>query len=134
MSIFLTEVRTRHALLVKNKTFADGNVPDANVQAGSNRAQPMLIREENEDEDFQMNDIAAADGQADMDNRVAQDDKKKMRFDTTYNGFNIWGFVLCLLVERRGGQGKKLQGSDGGSAQALMEEWISTQQAQDDEP
>ncbi len=94
----------------------------------------MLIREENEDEDFQMNDIAAADGQADMDNRVAQDDKKKMRFDTTYNGFNIWGFVLCLLVERRGGQGKKLQGSDGGSAQALMEEWISTQQAQDDEP
>ena len=94
----------------------------------------MLIREESDDDDFEMHNIPAADGNMHEADSVAQDDKKKLRFDTTYDGFNIWGFVLCLLVERKGSHGKKLEGSDGGSAQALMEEWISTQQVQDDEP
>jgi hypothetical protein len=55
------------------------------------------------------------------------DDQKQLGFKTTYEGFSIWGWVLCLLVERKGGPGKKSTGSD---AQALMAEWISTQQQQ----
>ncbi len=51
-----------------------------------------------------------------------EDDKKKLAFKTTYEGFSIWGWVLCLLVERKGGPGKKAAGAD---AQALMAEWIT---------
>lgn len=61
---------------------------------------------------------------------VLDDDKKKLGFKTTYEGFSIWGWVLCLIIERKGGPGKK----EVGNAQALMQEWIaSTQQAQDDD-
>lgn len=128
VSIFLTEIRTRHALLVKNKTFAESSSDDT----GGNRAQPVLIREESDDEDFQLKDIPAAGDKAEDDVEEYRDDKKKLHLNTTYDGFSIWGFVLCLLVERKGGPGRKDQRSDG--AQALMEEWISTQQAQNEEP
>lgn len=61
---------------------------------------------------------------------VGEDDKKKLAFKTSYEGFSIWGWVLCLLVERKGGPGRKAAGSD---AQALMAEWItSTQQREED--
>ena len=119
---------------MKHKTFAEEEARIRNGQEGGNRAQPMLIREESDDDDFEMNNIPAVDRNMHVEDSVAQDDKKKLRFDTIYGGFNIWGFVLCLLVERKGSHDKKLQGGNGGGAQALMEEWISTQQAQDDEP
>ena len=133
MAIFLTEVRTRHALLVKNKTFAEDDAENKGNQTGKNRDQPVMVQEESDDDDFQMRDIPAAAPDADDEVGHAHDDKKKLRFNTTYNGFNIWGFVLCLLVERKGGQGKTTSSSEGGHAQALMEEWISTQQAQNDD-
>ena len=118
---------------MKNKTFAEEEARSTNGQQGADRAQPVLIQEESDDEDLRMNDIPAADANEDVENDGDRDDKKKMHFNTTYDGFNIWGFVLCLLVERKGGLSKKPQGSDGGNAQVLMEQWISTQQAQNDE-
>jgi hypothetical protein len=130
----LTEVRTRHALLVKNKVFTEEQTHKQSGAAGENQAQPVMIREESDDEDIGMNRIPASNPNADTQDELVQDDKKKLLLNTTYDGFNIWGFVLCLLVERQGGQVTKAQGKDGGSAQALMEEWISTQQAQNDEP
>lgn len=132
MSIFLTEAGTRHALLVKNKTFAEEEATRQTVDGKGGRAQPVMIREESDEENFQMRDVPSGEDEAADGIDAFHDDKKKLRFNTTYDGFNIWGFVLCLLVERKGGSSKKTS-SDGSGAQVLMEEWISTQQAQNDE-
>ena len=56
-----------------------------------------------------------------------EDDKKKMALNTTYDGFTIYGRILCLVVKRRGNvRGKE---SAGGGGQAMMEEWIASTQA-----
>lgn len=67
-----------------------------------------------------------------VDNTGMYAEEKKIGFDTQYEGFSIWGWVLCILVSRRNQshrqQGKsQTGGSNGVSGQALMEEWISTQ-------
>ncbi|PVH84047.1 hypothetical protein DL98DRAFT_454131 [Cadophora sp. DSE1049] len=54
------------------------------------------------------------------------DDKKKMAMDTTYDGFSIYGRVLCLVVKRRDKKGKAPTSLAGG--QATMENWISSTQ------
>ena len=54
------------------------------------------------------------------------DDKKKMALETMYDGFTIYGRILCLVVKRRGtARGKDLAG---GAGQAMMEEWIASTQ------
>jgi len=57
----------------------------------------------------------------------APDDKKKFRIRTLYDGFSIYGRILCLMIKRRGG---RVSAGVAGSQQ-LMENWISTQAAQD---
>lgn len=58
------------------------------------------------------------------------DDKKKMAMKTTYDGYSIYGRILCLIVKRRGdgitmaAAGKKQTGG-----QASMENWIASTQA-----
>lgn len=55
-----------------------------------------------------------------------EDDKKKLGMDTTYDGFSIYGRILCLVVKRRGtAKGKEMTG---GVGQAMMEEWITSTQ------
>ena len=59
------------------------------------------------------------------------DDKKKLALDTSYDGFSIYGRILCLVVKRKG---KKVAQSTaaaplGGSQ--MMEQWVSTQAAQE---
>ncbi|KAK4231213.1 hypothetical protein QBC38DRAFT_467165 [Podospora fimiseda] len=71
---------------------------------------------------------------------AADDDKKKMAMDISYEGFAIYGRVLCLVVKRReggggGGKGKAIgsrAGVSGGKpeGQAMMENWISSTQVQ----
>lgn len=57
----------------------------------------------------------------------SEDDKKKLALNTTYDGFSIYGRILCLVVKRKGtARGKALVG---GAGQAMMEEWISSTQA-----
>lgn len=70
---------------------------------------------------------------------AARDDKKKMAMDISYEGFAIYGRVLCLVVKRRGDGAAKSSGSavtaraakdqtgrPGG--QAMMENWIASTQ------
>jgi hypothetical protein len=75
---------------------------------------------------------AAAVGDA-----AERDDKKKMAMDISYEGFAIYGRVLCLVVKRRGDGGarggsssvpsnKYQTGRPGG--QAMMENWIASTQ------
>jgi hypothetical protein len=57
-------------------------------------------------------------------------DKKKMGFHTSYDGFSIYGRILCLVVKRRGASNKTAS-SAADSSQQMMENWVSTQAAQD---
>lgn len=61
-----------------------------------------------------------------------EDDKKKMALNTSYEGFGIYGRILCLVVKRKGTvQGKQ---AATGTGQAMMEGWIaSTQVDRDDD-
>lgn len=57
-----------------------------------------------------------------------------MAVDISYEGFAIYGRVLCLVIKRRGpralassgGSGRPLTGRPGG--QAVMENWITSTQ------
>ena len=60
------------------------------------------------------------------------DDKKKLRFNTSYDGFSIYGRILCLVVKRRGGKAKSGTGAPD-TGQQMLENWVSTQAAQDQE-
>ncbi|KAL8914292.1 MAG: hypothetical protein Q9172_007114 [Xanthocarpia lactea] len=61
-----------------------------------------------------------------MDEDRQNDDKKKLGMKTSYDGFSIYGRILCLVVKRRGiGKGKDLAG---GAGQAMMEDWIASTQ------
>jgi len=53
------------------------------------------------------------------------EEKKKMAMHTTYDGFAIYGRVLCLVVKRKDKKGKNPAVVGG---QAMMEEWISSTQ------
>ncbi|CAK3896062.1 Hypothetical predicted protein [Lecanosticta acicola] len=55
------------------------------------------------------------------------DDKKKLNMDTSYDGFSIYGRILCLIVTRKG---KKDTAAPVGGSQ-MMENWVSTQAAQE---
>jgi hypothetical protein len=88
----------------------------------------VIIRVESDHEDATM----SLDQIPEEDGAAAEDDKKKLGFKTTYEGFSIWGWVLCLLVTRKGVPTKKKTENNAG--QVLMEEWItSTQQQQEEE-
>ncbi|KAF7187431.1 hypothetical protein HII31_11320 [Pseudocercospora fuligena] len=57
-----------------------------------------------------------------------QDDKKKMMMDTNYDGFSIYGRILCLIVTRKGRRdpGATTATAPVGGSQ-MMEQWIGTQ-------
>ena len=58
-----------------------------------------------------------------------EDDKKKLSLNTTYDGFSIYGRILCLVVKRKGTvKGKESAGGSAESGKAMMEEWISSTQ------
>ncbi|KAI9681997.1 MAG: hypothetical protein M1817_000051 [Caeruleum heppii] len=53
------------------------------------------------------------------------DDKKKLAFITTYDGFSIYGRILYLVIKRRTtAKGKSTEGT----GQAMMEDWIISTQ------
>lgn len=60
------------------------------------------------------------------------DDKKKMDMDVSYEGFSIYGRVLCLVVRKRDNPKKKTPGKPTSgvqpAGQAKMENWITSTQ------
>jgi hypothetical protein len=80
-------------------------------------------------------DTAPADAE-EVQGEDDMDDKKKLGLNTSYEGFSIYGRILCLVVKRRGGR----TGTGGAgalvSSQKMLENWVSTQaagQVDDDE-
>lgn len=59
------------------------------------------------------------------DGAEVTDDKKKMAMDTSYDGFSIYGRVLCLVVKRKD---RKAKGVNTPGGQAMMEDWITSTQ------
>jgi hypothetical protein len=182
VSIFLTEMSTRHSLLTKQKHFKDPG--KKRIQSNSNMLTgdtsdnaievedvPMIRREDSEDDAVNMQDLPDAEDVSDADSLfVAEDeprrskrpravtasniksssespsgaepaqkrrkdtnlgpdepsdDKKKMTMKTTYDGFSIYGRVLCLVVKRKDGKGK---GPAKNGGQVMMEDWITSTQ------
>ncbi|EKJ79189.1 hypothetical protein NXS19_000840 [Fusarium pseudograminearum] len=63
----------------------------------------------------------------------ASDDKKKLAMDVSYEGFAIYGQVLCLVVKKRAGAATTSNSNSGDAksrpeGQAMMENWISSTQ------
>nr|POE77619.1 hypothetical protein CFP56_09266 [Quercus suber] len=58
-----------------------------------------------------------------------KDDKKKLALNTSYDGFSIYGRILCLVVKRKGKKAQVSNAAMGGSQ--MMEQWVSTQAAQE---
>lgn len=56
----------------------------------------------------------------------ADEDKKKLAMDVSYEGFAIYGRVLCLVVKKR--QSTTSTGASSVEGQAKMENWITSTQ------
>lgn len=146
--MFLRESGTRHSLLTKQKTFGDQQKikSNSNKLTGTADSPHEILVESGDEAEIEtsrppvnLSDIPEA-GASDDEERTAKHeddgdeitDDKKFQLTTSYDGFAIWGWVLCLLVTRKGRKGRTgtaAAGSDGTvtSGQALMEEWIGTQ-------
>ncbi|KAK2598287.1 hypothetical protein N8I77_011710 [Diaporthe amygdali] len=79
------------------------------------------------------------DGASPAEHEALRDDKKKLAMDISYEGFSIYGRVLCLVVKRRDGHSagrnapakagrRSGQSAAPGGGQAVMENWITSTQ------
>ncbi|KAF2110025.1 hypothetical protein BDV96DRAFT_219533 [Lophiotrema nucula] len=59
----------------------------------------------------------------------ARDDKKTLGMNTSYDGFSIYGRILCLVVKRKGVRSTVGGSSAPMSSQQMLENWVSTQAA-----
>ena len=97
-----------------------------------NTGHVLQIRDEGSDDGHvELSDIPAAqlDGDSAMqDDESGGEDDKKVGPKTTYDGFSIYGRVLCLVVKRHGAASMSAKHA---SSQQMMESWVSTQAARD---
>ncbi|KAL8782119.1 MAG: hypothetical protein Q9213_005689 [Squamulea squamosa] len=116
----------------EEKSFSLADVPAA--EEGQTRTSPLdtsLFVSDDSDqgpgnESPHTRRISQESDKSSADNKPNTDDKKKLGMRTSYDGFSIYGRILCLVVKRRGNvKGKDLAG---GAGQAMMEEWIASTQ------
>lgn len=72
------------------------------------------------------------DSLLDPGSEAEDDDKKKLGLETAYEGFNIYGRILCIVVKRHGATGRRPGAVAAPAAAArgkVMEEWISMSQS-----
>ncbi|KAL9618211.1 MAG: hypothetical protein Q9160_007045 [Pyrenula sp. 1 TL-2023] len=151
VSIFLTEIGTRHSILTKNKTFREKSKlkSNSNKLSGEDNQQTVTIAEESDEESerLALDKIPLAQSSqpsypdpvlvdvsdegsptpVEIFTNAESDEKKKLGFHTTFEGFSIWGWVLCLLVARKGNPARKT-GDTNSAGQHIMEEWIASTQ------
>lgn len=132
-------------MLTKQKSFGNKQKMKSNSNKLTGSTTEILVESDDEGDNertgINMSDIPEVAGSEDEESHSekragkaavqATDnlDDKKLQLTTSYEGFGIWGWVLCLLITRKGQKSRK--SVDGGSGvatgQALMEEWIGTQ-------
>ena len=210
MSIFLTELSSRHSLLTKHKSFQDKPRLQSNsgkltgwLTTGTSE-QPVevpeddnvpMIREEDKEDAINLDDIPETSGDDEItelttsqkrlrrskrrrqnsqegifvgdsddsadsfqtqksppmkrskrgkeretdptigeeeeeeDEGGGLDDKKKLGLNTSYDGFSIYGRILCLVVKRKGTRSTVGESKVPISSQQMLENWVSTQAA-----
>ncbi|KAL3465473.1 hypothetical protein BJX64DRAFT_285410 [Aspergillus heterothallicus] len=151
VALFLRESRTRHSLLTRQKNFQEPETKRGRMGSDSgtcgHSAGGILIESDSESEinisDIPQTGFEVGQGASEEPSTKREmvdslkedvgDDDKKLRFKTNYEGFNIYGWMLCLLVTRKGGKMKAKTASSEPKRQVLMEEWISTQAQGDDD-
>lgn len=108
----------------------DSDIALANLPSASPRKQErsdeerLFISDEEGDEnarDVGRDTTAEAQGE-----QTTVDDKKKLGLDTNYDGFSIYGRILCLVVKRKGNAKAKEPGA--GAGPIMMADWISSTQ------
>lgn len=120
------------------------NIPEASNNTGTTKRKPLaeddddaLFVSSSDEEFFQTQRERVAKKRRKRDDELQQavdleetnDDKKKMGLETSYDGFSIYGRILCLIVTRRGRKDTSATAPVGGSQ--MMEQWVSTQVAQE---
>lgn len=127
------------------------NIPEASIQAkrkasgGDQDADDDALFVSSSDEDFfttQRAKPSTKRRKLDKPSKVASeeplqaepmdddndDEKKKMLLNTSYDGFSIYGRILCLIVTRKGKRDARPGAPSVGGSQ-MMEQWVSTQAA-----
>ncbi|KAJ5933427.1 hypothetical protein N7454_005756 [Penicillium verhagenii] len=149
VGIFLRESRTRHSLLTRTKTFEQPGKKEEDGEPNkpftvADPADAEVI-DSDSDPELNLSDIPKATDDGNTDHiqssrkrkrnqptgalETEDTDEKKLGFSTHYESFNISGWVLCLLISRKGNQARPVV-ANSAPKQPLMEQWISTQ-AQD---
>jgi hypothetical protein len=151
--VFLRPITADYAVLLKNKALQTAKLekrPLALTKSLSeNYDEPLIVNEEDDEAGIDIQGIpeaplvAAARARGDdaivvdhnsddgAEEDVAMtDDKKDLAFKITYDGFQLFGKALFLIVTRLG-QGQKKRGPDGNGTK-VMEDWISSTQAEAD--
>jgi hypothetical protein len=121
------------------------DIPEApqptDKQTGDDSDDALFVNSDSEDDFFQTQATPASrrrnrQKRADTGDDVEQeaeedgeggDDKKKLGLQMRYDGFAIYGRIVCLLVKRKAGPGAL--GPPTG--QAMIENWVSTQVARE---
>ena len=139
VSIFLTELSTPHAVLVRSREFSAKDVPDSRT---GTKDVPMMVHEDDDDGDVDVQLVRQESNDSGADQGVKLEDlpmapesdeelpsistvgnskddavsisshgdgnendddapKKKLHLKTSYDGFSIYGRILCLVVKRR---------------------------------
>jgi len=106
------------------------NIPDIDTAAATSRAKRTRgADDENEhifvqSEDDEEEEAAPRKKKKTKVKDADEDDKKKLGINTAYEGFSIYGRILCLIVKRKGV--KKATGGNAAGTQ-MLENWVSTQ-------
>jgi hypothetical protein len=130
----------------EEQTISLHDIPEASKEASSNKRSRTAITENvtssgSDTDDSLENEQAPSrkrprraerdesDVSAEEDVFEAQDDKKRLGLKTSYDGFSIYGRILCLIVKRKGS--RTAAGGSGvpASSQQMLENWVSTQAA-----
>lgn len=107
------------------------NIPEATSALGKrNRTEDSIFvqsdDEEEGEDDFQIQEPPSKRKRVmDAAENDTTDDKKKLGIKTAYEGFSIYGRILCLIVKRRGVKKPTAGGATSGSQ--MLENWVSTQ-------
>jgi hypothetical protein len=106
------------------------DIPLAEVEQEPRRSARVKPggRDEDQHSDVSGEDLFVPEAVTTEQEDAEQDDKKKMGLNTSYDGFSIYGRILCLVVKRRGVRSNAGGGAPA-SSQQMLENWVSTQAA-----
>ena len=109
---------------------AGGEADGKTTSAKSESQEGLFVSDDSDEGNFDAQEMPSSKNRGKRpvgeEEDDGEDDKKKLGMNTTYDGFSIYGRILCLVVKRRGtAKGKEMAG---GAGQAMMEDWIASTQ------